>query len=403
MYHVRKPNITTHQNISKWEAAQLVLNQVRTFYGKANIPIISERKAAERIIKLNDENAKLRAIPTIRRSLPSSIQKATAMKSKLLKTFVIWPSNVETLIKNAEDLAFLKSMKSDRSATFGAKDKNLANKINRKRKRQEMEEKRVRKEQERQASVSTTSMQLNSSDEERETDAAKKQHSSDDDCDATESNSQQKRSHHRETPVGTTAFVPPDILKLPRLVSLATRLKMSAADQACFTAAVVEEAGGDISKISSSYSSAARSRRKVVEQIASKYKEEWSPPKLASLHWDSKIMNSLSNRNITEERLVVIVGDVNNLQLLGVPHYPVGVGDSTGNIIANLTCNLLTSWRCSDSIVNMTFDTTASNTGHISAACVCIQNELKKTSYLVCLSTSCWGSAAVACFCRSQY
>ena len=49
---------------------------------------------------------------------------------------------------------------------------------------------------------------------------------------------------------------------------------MSPADQACFTAAVVEEAGQDILKISSSYSSAARARRKVVEQIASKYKEE---------------------------------------------------------------------------------------------------------------------------------
>ena len=219
-------------------------------------------------------------------------------------------------------------------------------------------------------------MQMNKSDEERETDADKD--SNDDECDVRASTYQQKRSHHQKTRVGTTAFISPHILERPILVSLATRLKMSPADQACFTAAVVEEAGEDILKISSSYSSAARARRKVVEQIASKYKEEWSPPKLATLHWDSKIMNSLSNRNVTEERLVVMFGDVDNLQLLGVPHYAVGCGDSSGNIIANLTCNLLTSWRCSDSIVNMTFDTTASNTGHISAACVCIQNELKK-------------------------
>ena len=52
-------------------------------------------------------------------------------------------------------------MKSDRSATFSAKDENLANKINRKRKSQEIEEKGVRKEQERYALVSTTSMYAN--------------------------------------------------------------------------------------------------------------------------------------------------------------------------------------------------------------------------------------------------
>ena len=105
------------------------------------------------------------------------------------------------------DLAFQKSMKSDRSATFSAKDENLANKINRKRKSQEIEEKGVRKEQERYALVSTTSMQANKSDEERETDADND--SNDDECDVRASTYQQKRSHHRKTLVRTTAFILP--------------------------------------------------------------------------------------------------------------------------------------------------------------------------------------------------
>ncbi|XP_063615336.1 uncharacterized protein LOC134788372 [Penaeus indicus] len=37
---------------------------------------------------------------------------------------------------------------------------------------------------------------------------------------------------------------------------------------------------------------------------------------------------------------------------------------------------LLNSWDCADSIVNMVFDTTASNTGHVTGACVSIQQEL---------------------------
>jgi hypothetical protein len=46
----------------------------------------------------------------------------------LLK-FQLWLTNVDTLVTNAEDLAFLQSMKGDRAASFGAFDKSLAKKI----------------------------------------------------------------------------------------------------------------------------------------------------------------------------------------------------------------------------------------------------------------------------------
>ena len=37
---------------------------------------------------------------------------------------------------------------------------------------------------------------------------------------------------------------------------------------------------------------------------------------------------------------------------------------------------LLNLWHCVDSIVSMVFGTTASNTGHVTAACVCLQHSL---------------------------
>ena len=37
---------------------------------------------------------------------------------------------------------------------------------------------------------------------------------------------------------------------------------------------------------------------------------------------------------------------------------------------------LFKSWKCADGIVMMVFDTTASNTGHITAACIAIQESL---------------------------
>jgi len=83
-------------------------------------------------------------------------------------------------------------------------------------------------------------------------------------------------------------------------------------------------------------------------------------------------MSSLENRNISEERLTVVVGNNVALKLLGFPSYHIGTDRKSGDIIAGLTIDLLSTWHSADSIVNMTFDTTASNTGHISAACVTI-------------------------------
>ncbi|KAG8198492.1 hypothetical protein JTE90_017358 [Oedothorax gibbosus] len=77
-----------------------------------------------------------------------------------------------------------------------------------------------------------------------------------------------------------------------------------------------------------------------------------------------------------EERLTVIVGNQSELKLLGVPAYQPGTVQASGDIIANHIVPLLASWHCTNSIINMAFDTTASNTGHVTAACVTIQKKL---------------------------
>ena len=80
MYHLNEGSST---NRTRWEAAKLVLNKVKVFYDKASIPIISDRKACEKIIKLIDDNAKIRAIPLKRRSTPSSLKKVKEMDEQL--------------------------------------------------------------------------------------------------------------------------------------------------------------------------------------------------------------------------------------------------------------------------------------------------------------------------------
>ena len=55
------------------------------------------------MIKLLDENAKVRAIPLSRRSTLGIINQLKAMGAKLKTTFSLWPHNAHELIKNQED------------------------------------------------------------------------------------------------------------------------------------------------------------------------------------------------------------------------------------------------------------------------------------------------------------
>jgi hypothetical protein len=361
MYH-----LADGSNCSRWEAAKAVLIKITVFYEKANIPMITERKACERMIKLLDDNAKVRAIPKSRRATQNSLNKVKQMEEKLSQTFPLWPAHAEQLIKNTEDLAFLESMKNDRLATFGSKDKVLARKIQRR-------EQRIRAETMRREKMNN---EPNVCRMEANCESSSDESTNNDESDALATPRRIPDSHKRVARTGTTAFIPHDIIKRPKLVALATRLKMTPVQQAAYTKALISEAGGDTSKISASYATADKARRLVGKKIADSCKAQWVPPKLATLHWDSKLMPTLSNSNVLVERLTVVVGNTLELKLLGVPSYQPGTDRKSGDIIADLTCNLLSSWNCSDNIVNMTFDTTASNTGHVTAACVTVQKQL---------------------------
>jgi len=105
----------------RFTTAELVLQQVATFYQRAHIPVVSECREFEMIVKLLDDNNKLRAInKNSRETLSKNWKKISVLQS----TFQLWPLDAETesLINNSEDLAFLQSMK-------GSFDKVMAQKI----------------------------------------------------------------------------------------------------------------------------------------------------------------------------------------------------------------------------------------------------------------------------------
>ncbi|KAK5879916.1 hypothetical protein CesoFtcFv8_022992 [Champsocephalus esox] len=127
-------------------------------------------------------------------------------------------------------------------------------------------------------------------------------------------------------------------------------------------------------QVSTSYATADRTRRHTLEAISEEQHEQWTPPPMCPLH--SKLTQMLTNVPQLEECLTVLVGDAERLKLLGVPAYMKGTDEPRGMIIARLTCKLLQDWCCTDQVVNMAFDTTASNIGHLTAPCIAIQLSL---------------------------
>ena len=130
--------------------------------------------------------------------------------------------------------------------------------------------------------------------------------------------------------------------------------------------------------IAGSYATADRARRCVLKGIAENVRHTWKAPRLCTLHWDGKLQPTLSNHRQLEERLTVVVGDLSNVKLLDVPAYTKTTDEPSGAGVARSTADLVQKWGCGDSIVAMAFDTTPANTGHLTAACVAVQNELQR-------------------------
>ena len=285
-------------------------------------------------------------------------------------------SNSEDIIKIPDDLAFLKSMKTDRVATMCGSDKVFKQKIERKFKRLKRQS-----ELKNEYSKQRKEELYVKFDDLDEFNGGMKENCFVDmnDNDFFSTDVAQKKPCNKRVRTGTPAIIPFNILQSRKINSLAARMRITPAQQTALTKAFVDECGGDSSKLSLSYSSCGRARRRVVEEIANDVKTLWIPPEVGSLHWDSKIMPGLKNKNTAEDRLCVLVGDSDNVKLLGTAKYPLNHGKGqAGNVISDQTINLVASWKCAETLVNMVFDTTTSNSGHLSAACIKIQEKLYK-------------------------
>ena len=140
---------------------------------------------------------------------------------------------------------------------------------------------------------------------------------------------------------------------------------------------IISSVEGDPSKLSLSYTTTQRYRVETVNTIAEKIKENWAPPSIANLHWDGKLMDTLDGAS-KQERLPVLISGVGGTKLLGVPAIPYKSTEKNGDLIAGASSQLIREWNCAECLAGMVFDTTSSNTGSQTAACVTLQNQLNR-------------------------
>ena len=111
------------------------------------------------------------------------------------------------------------------------------------------------------------------------------------------------------------------------------------------------------------------------KKIPSAIKQEWKPPSKMLIHWDDKTMPSLDG-STKEKRLPVVVSGLGKTKLLGAPVLRKILKVTYGAKVTGATVGLLNEWKFKEHF--MVFDTTSSNTGPKTGACISFQKRLGK-------------------------
>ena len=87
-----------------------------------------------------------------------------------------------------------------------------------------------------------------------------------------------------------------------------------------------------------------------------------------TIHWDGKMLPDITGKEIVDHLPILVSGGGVD-QLLAIPKLPSGSGEA----IAAAVQEAALSWRVSDNVKAMSFDTTAVKTGRRNGACVLLK------------------------------
>ena len=341
------------------EALKSVSLKLHEVWGKANIPVKAEFRIRHNIKSLYTEYTSLKK--DHKRTTPTTVMKREIWKGDLQELFDIASGKAELMdTVPYEDLAFLELEREDRqSSSMSSVDKIHVAAVVRKTERKKKAEMRKKK-QAKKVDEMFEKVELGYSSSASST-------SMSDDTDFKGSPSPEKTPRRSVPSKNQNPMT-------PALTTTWDRENLSSRQAATSFVAAASALGHDVLEIAASASTVHRMRRKHRETEARHLDEEAfrSPPPLV-LHWDGKLIPSAASSRTSEERIAVVLTGANFEELLGVP---VSV-DGTGKEVAAAVLQLLEPHeKTAAMIIALSFDTTASNSGMISGACINIERAL---------------------------
>ena len=345
------------------EAASGAISEALPFWEKARIPV----RLKKHLIK------KLEVLFNLWKGLRKSNKKKSAVQSQKEKDFKDDLDNLFDMahqdaldmITIVEDKEFLIAQREKgRRGSMAGVDLVLTEKEVRAQKRKVAEEKRKLRSKEKEEEPKTAILESSSTDNTSSAESSE--------LELSEAENVQQAI---ETP-GPSQCIPPrkrarkDIVS-PGLASALDRTKVSDRKAAFVISEAVKSVGLDTTEYNINRSSISRGRQKNRRQFAEVIKRDFHVDTPLVVHWDGKLMEQLTKKQHVE-RLPILVSGEGLEKLLGVPKLSGGTGENQ----ATAVIEALEEWGITDKVIGMCFDTTASNTGIKSGACLRIEQKL---------------------------
>ena len=294
------------------ESATATTVDILEFWEKARIPTLQKQNVIIKIEKLNEKWIKLKKNKKIRSKLQQ--QHKGEFTDALNDLFDIAHQDALKMITIPEDKEFLLAQREKgRRGCMGSVDKKMQKREENRNKRTFQAQCRVRRENERKIMVVKKPSLTDTCSES-------------DQLDDTVSDFEQQLVDSQAQKKIKTVSKQKNIVT-PELASALDRTRMSNRSAAFLLAATAESLGHNSQNYSVNRESIRKYRRKYREEIAREILLSFKANVPLVIHWDGKMMPSLTSKE-SVDRLAVLVSGQGITKLLGVPMIDNGTGET---------------------------------------------------------------------------
>ena len=346
------------------EASHSTTTDVLEVWAKARIPTRLKKHVVDKIEYLFREYDKLKKNKENKAKRSESLQKKEEnWKDDLEGLFDIAHANAMNMISIQEDREFLLAQREvGRRGKMGSVDKVLTKRERDAYKKEEDFKRRREKEEQNRLAREEKVILQTSSESEQESDTGDEAFGAVGGQPSAASSSTSKRSKR-----GTTNILDD---KLAVCLDMA---KVSDRNAALVLTPALQHLGHDPAEFNVNRSSIRRERMKRRQKIAESLRAEFKPTVPLTIHWDGKLLEDISSKEIVD-RLPILVSGQGVDQLLCVPKLPSGTGEAAAAAVYEATV----AWNIADKIKCLCFDTTSVNSGPRNGACILLEQKLDK-------------------------